>query len=112
MNNISVNDLKYKSEFGINSGKYQEGYRIVYFYPDGTYKVGIFSGTIEDFMMNFAAKEPIEGKDNIPPFTSVNNILDRFLNRLDNTSAVAIYKTDGTCIAQKERNKFKHDLKP
>ena len=109
MNDISVNDLKYKSEFGINSGKYQEGYRIVYFYPDGTYKVGLFSGTIEDFMMNFTEIEPIE--DNIPPFTSVNDILDRFLNRLDNISAVAIYKTDGTCIAQKERNKFKHDLK-
>ena len=53
MKNVLVEDLKYKNSFGINYGEYQDRYRIVYFYPDGTYSVGAFSGNIEGFMMDF-----------------------------------------------------------
>lgn len=104
MINVSVEDLKYKSEFGINHGQYQEGYRLVYFNQDNTYEVGIFSGTIEDFMIDFVEVEHVEDDSYIPPFVSVEDILNSFLKRLTNdVRAVAIYKTDGTLIAKKDR---------
>ena len=105
MVNISIEDLKFKSEFGINCGKYQEGYRVVYIYPNDVYSVGTFCGSIEDFMMDFVKAEPIIDDNDIPPFISIDDILQRYLNDLKDIIAVAIYKTDGTCIQIKHRKK-------
>lgn len=104
-NEVSIDDLKFKSEFGINCGKYQDGYRIVCFYPDNTYSVGTFSGSIEGFMMDFVDVELVEDEDDIPEFISVEDLLNRYLNEASGITAVAIYKTDGTCIQKKERTK-------
>lgn len=104
---VSIEDLKYKSEFGINHGKYQNGYRIVYFYEDGNYSVGTFSGSIEGFMMDFVEMDPIEDESDIPEFISVDDLLERYLNALPNMAEVALYKTDGTCIEKKSRKKVK-----
>lgn len=104
MENIKLEDLEYKSNYGVNAGKVQTGYRIVYFYPDKSYKVGTFSGSIEDFMMDFAEIEPIEKDTEIPKFISVDDLLDRYLTNLKNISGVGIYKTDGTLISKKIKN--------
>ena len=98
---VSSDDLKFKSEFGINCGQYQDGYRIVYFYSDNTYNVGTFSGNIEGFMMDFAKIEPITNEDDIPKFISVDDLLNRYLTEIDDIVAVALYKTDGTCLKKK-----------
>lgn len=103
MINVSIDDLKFKSEFGINCGQYQDGYRIVYFYSDNTYSVGTFSGNIEGFMMDFVEIEPIMDEDDIPEFISVEDLLNRYLNEMDDIVAVALYKTDGTCLEKKTR---------
>ena len=103
MINILIDDLKYKSKFGINYGQYQDGYRIVYFYPDNTYEVGTFCGNIEGFMMDFVDVEPIEDESDIPSFISIDDLLNRYLLNIKDVSAVAIYKTDGTCICKKDR---------
>lgn len=107
MNDINIEDLKYKSEYGINHGKYQNGYRIVYFYENGNYSVGAFSGSVEGFMMDFIENDPIIDEDDIPKFISVDDLLERYLNALPNVAEVALYKTDGTCIEKKSRKKFK-----
>ena len=85
--------------------KHGDGYRIVYFYPDNTYSVGTFCGNIEGFMMDFVEIEPIMDEDDIPEFISNDDLLDRYLSELNDISAVAIYKTDGTCLQKKERTK-------
>ena len=90
--NILIDDLKYKSNFGDKWGQYWDGYRIVYFYPDNTYEVGIFSGSIEGFMMDFAEVEPIWDESNIPNFVSIDDLLNRYLLDFADVSAVAIYK--------------------
>ncbi len=114
--NIPVEELKYKSEYGINYGEYQEGYRIVIFFPDNSYKVQTFSGCIEGFMIDFVEVEPIEDESDIPPFISIDDLLSRYLNDLKDISAVAIYKVDGTLVAIKDRNSSinlnKIDTKP
>ena len=81
-----------------------EGYRIVYFYEDGHYYIGAYSKTIEGFMINFAATDPIEDESDIPEFISNEDLLERYLNNLPNIIMVAIYKTDGTCVQTKKRN--------
>lgn len=107
MINVLVEDLKYKSPFGSNYGQYQDGYRIVYFYSDNTYKVGTFCGNIEGFMMDFVEVEPIEDESDIPVFISIDDLLSRYLLDVKDACAVAIYKTDGTCISKKDRNNLK-----
>lgn len=109
MTNILIDDLKYKNDFGINYGKYQEGFRIVYFFPDNTYKVGTFCGNIEGFMMDFVEVEPIEDESDIPKFISIDDTLNRYLSSIKDACAVAIYKTDGTCISKKERKNIIKD---
>ncbi len=111
MINVSIDNLKFKSEFGINCGQYQDGYRIVYFYSDNTYSVGTFSGNIEGFMMDFVEIEPIIDEDVIPKFISVDDLLNRYLNEITDIVAVALYKTDGTCIQKKYRNVAKYNIK-
>lgn len=44
---------------------YEDGYRLVYFKKDGTYSIGVYSKTIEGFMMGLAEYDPI---DDIPSF--------------------------------------------
>lgn len=103
MVNVSKEDLEYISEYGQNYGKPQSGYRIVYFYSNGAYEVGTFSGTIEDFMTDFALVEPIEDESDIPKFISIEDLLNRYLNDIKNIKSVAIYKTDGTLVAMKDK---------
>ena len=85
--------------------KHGDGYRIVYFYSNDTYYIGAFSKTIEGFMMNFCDVYPIEDESDIPEFISNDDLLDRYLSELNDIVAVAIYKTDGTCLQKKERTK-------
>lgn len=54
--------------------------------------------------MNFCDVYPIEDESDIPEFISNNDLLDKYLNKLNDVSAVAIYKTDGTCLQKKTRN--------
>lgn len=103
MINVSIEDLKFKSKFGFNCGQYQDGYRIVYFYSDNTYSVGAFCKTIEGFMIGFAECDPIIDEDDIPEFISIDDLLNRYLNEMNNIVAVALYKTDGTCLEMKKR---------
>jgi len=84
-----------------------EGYRIVYFYPNNEYIIGAFCNSIEGFMYEFCDKYPIDNELDIPEFISVEDILDRSLNMYSDTDAVAIYKTDGTCVMKKVRTKRK-----
>ena len=83
-----LEDLKYKSKFGKNFGKYQEGYRIVYFYSDNTYKVGTFCGDINGFMMDFVKIEPIENENDIPKFVSIDDLLERYLTVIKDATRV------------------------
>ena len=55
--------------------------------------------------MDFVEIEPIMDVDDIPEFISNDDLLDRYLSELNDISAVAIYKTDGTCLQKKERIK-------
>lgn len=102
--NVNLNDLN-QNKYG---DKYEEGYRIVYFY-DNYYRVGEYCKTIEGFMIGFAECDPIIDEDDIPPFISIDDILERCLNLYNDINGVAIYKTDGTCIQKKERNIIKHN---
>lgn len=79
------------------------GYRLVYFYPNGKYSIGTFSKKIEKFMFEFCDRYPIDNEADVPAFISVDDILDRSLNMWPDTEAVAIYKTDGTCVLKKKR---------
>lgn len=88
-----------------------EGYRIVYFYPDGTYYIGAISKTIDGFMINFCEEYPIMDEEDIPKFKSNEDLLSRYLNNLDDISGVAIYKTDGTCIESKVKRNYKNSYK-
>lgn len=54
--------------------------------------------------MNFCDVYPIEDESDIPEFISNDDLLDKYLNKLNDVSAVAIYKTDGTCLQNKTRN--------
>lgn len=94
-----------------NGKKYVEGYRIVYFENNNKYSIGAYCKTIEGFMIGFAESDPIIDDDDIPPFISVNDILERCLNLYNDINGVAIYKIDGTCIQKKYRNIAKHNIK-
>ena len=84
-----------------NGKKYGKGYRIVYFENDDKYSMGAYCKTIEGFMIGLAECDPIIDEDDIPPFISIGDMLDRCLNLYDDVNGVAIYKTDGTCIQKK-----------
>lgn len=84
-----------------------DGYRIVYFKRNGDYEIGTFCKTIEGFMVEFCDREPIDDESEIPPFISVDDIVERYLNSLSQFESVAMYKTDGTCILRKYRENRK-----
>ncbi|MBE6153649.1 MAG: hypothetical protein E7166_05445 [Firmicutes bacterium] len=94
---IDVKELQHNN-FGKN---YENGYRIVYFYND-KYSIGEYCKTIEGFMIGFAECSPIIDVDDIPEFISIDDMLGRCLNDVESAIAVAIYKTDGTCIEKKQ----------
>ncbi len=100
--NIPIEELKY-NEPGI---EYPDGYRIVCFYKD-YYSIGAYCKTIEGFMIGLSEFDPIIDESDIPNFISIDDILNRYLKLLPDTHSVAIYKTDGTCVAKKARTKGK-----
>ena len=93
---IIAKELQY-NKHGI---AYEDGYRIVYFYDDN-YEIGEYCKTVEGFMIGFAECDPIIDEDDIPEFISVDDLLNRYLNEIDDIVAVALYKTDGTCLEKK-----------
>lgn len=99
------NSTVYKEEliYDYNDKIVNEGYRIVYFENNDKYSIGAYCKNIEGFMMNFVESDPIIDEDDIPPFISIDDILDRCLNLYDDISGVAIYRVDGTCISKKNR---------
>ncbi len=102
-----VNDREvYKEEliYDYNDFTAKDGYRLVYFKNNGEYFVGLYSENIEGFMMEFIGNVPITDETDIPPFISIEDILDRILNSYDIVNAAAIYKVDGTLIARKDRD--------
>lgn len=94
-----------------NGKKYDEGYRIVYFYDDNNYEVGAYCKTIKGFMLGFAECDPIIDDDDIPPFISIDDILERCLDLYKDINGVAIYNIDGTCIQKKYRNITNQNIK-
>lgn len=85
-----------------NGTEYDTGYRLVYF-KDNEYSIGAYCKTIEGFMIGLADCDPIIDEDDIPPFISIDDMLNRCLKLYSDIDGVAIYKTDGTCIAKKEQ---------
>ena len=94
--NITVDELK--------NDKYKDGYRVVYFYPDNTHSIGAFCKTIEGFMVEFCEDYPIIDNEDVPEFISIDDLLSRYLESSKEAIAVAIYETDGKCVAKKDRN--------
>ena len=100
--NISKEELRNLND---NYNWYNEngdGYRIVYFYDEDNYELGTIAKNIENFMIDFSDTYPIDN-DDIPNFISIDNLLDRYLNDLQEISGVAIYKTNGELIKMKKR---------
>ena len=87
-----------KLKIGRNNQIYEDGYRIVYFYEDGSYHIGEFCKTIEGFMIGFAENNPILDEDDIQKFVSNMDLLNRCLKYDTNATSIAIYKIDGTLI--------------
>ena len=104
---VDVKKLQYSKQ-GIT---YEDGYRIVYFYDDNNYEVGAYCKTIEGFMLGFAECDPIIDDDDIPPFISIDDILERCLDLYKDINGVAIYNIDGTCIQKKYRNITNQNIK-
>ena len=89
--NININELN-------DNGKYDTGYRIVYFYDD-YYKIGDYSGTIEGFMYNFPLNDPIIDEDDILPFISAEDLLNRYMEvSNDDLISIAIYDINGNVV--------------
>lgn len=102
-----VNDsIVYKEEliYDKNYITVDSGYRIVYLYKDGSYKVGMYANKLEEFMKEFASYEPIDDDCEIPPFVSIDDLLNRYLDVCSNIDGVALYNVDGTLIKQKEKS--------
>lgn len=101
------NSTVYKEEliYDYNYATVNDGFRIVYLYNDGSYKLGVGAKNIEDFMEEFAPYEPIDDPSIIPPFKSVEDLLNRYLIDCKGIDGVAIYKVDGTLVEQKCRIK-------
>lgn len=101
-----INDtVVYKEEliYDYNYVTVKDGFRIVYLYNDGTYKLGVGAKNIEDFMKEFTPYEPIDELCEIPPFISVEDLLNRYLEECQGVDGVALYNVDGTLIDQRNR---------
>lgn len=64
---------------------------------------------IKIFMIGFAECDLITNEDDIPPFTSINDVLNRCLNLYDDIN-LNIYKTDGTCIEKRKNIKKRFSI--
>ena len=60
-------------------------------------------------MIGFAENDPILDDDDIPDFVSTEDLLNRYLNNIEDISGVALYNIDGDCIDKvyREKNKRK-----
>ena len=95
---INLEQLKYD-----NKGQlYEDGYRIVYFY-NNNYDIGEYCKTIEWFMIGLTDYDPIIDEDEIPPFISNKDLLNKCIKRVPKAIAVAIYKTNGELIDKIEK---------
>lgn len=105
-----MENLKKELQFNKEGKLYEDGYRIVYFYDDETYKIGEYCKTIEGFMIGFVDCDPIYDENDIPEFTTIDDLLNRYLDDVYDAVAVALYKTDGTCIQKNNRTTKKTGL--
>ena len=97
---VNIKDLQHN-----NSGEdYNSGYRIVYFLDD-KYEVGEYCSTIEGFMIGFTDFDPIIDDGEIPEFISTNDLLNRYLNEVNDVDGVGIYNINGECINKVYRQK-------
>ena len=101
--NISKEELRKFNEKYEWYNEFGDGYRIVYFNQNDNYKLGPIAKNLEEFMMDFSDVYPINDDNDIPKFTSIDNLLDCYLNRLQEINGVAIYKTNGELIKIKKR---------
>lgn len=92
---LNIDELR----VGKDNNVYDEGYRIVYFYENGSYSIGEFCRTIEGFMIGFTESNPIID-DDIPLFISNEDLLNRCLQYDKRAIGASIYKTDGTLICK------------
>lgn len=99
--NINLIDLR-KNNSGID---YEGGYRIIYFY-DNNYKIGEYCKSIEGFMIGFAECDPIIDNDDIPKFISTTDLLNRYLQEMNEVDGVAIYNVNGKYV-DKINRKYK-----
>lgn len=97
---LLIEDLKKASD----GSEYEIGYRIVYVYDDHYY-IGEYCKTIEGFMIGFAESNPIMNDDDIPEFISTDDLLNRYLEEMNDIIGVSLYQIDGTCIQTKLREK-------
>ena len=94
LNMISTEELKSNKK-----GKdYSNGYRIVSFYPDGSYYIGEYCKTIEGFMIGLSKCDPIISDEDTPKFVSYEDLLKRNMSFDKKAIGCAIYKVDGTLI--------------
>ena len=98
---LNIKELK----LDCNDNPYDDGYRIVYFYEDGSYNIGEYCKTIEGFMIGLAECDPIIDEDDIPKYVSNEDLLRRSLSFDNKAISAAIYKTDGTLV-----DKFNREL--
>ncbi len=103
-NNLNIKMEVYPEEliYDYNDVIKKDGFRIVYFYPDNSYKFGSYALNIEDFMFDFTSYEPITDYSDVPRFISISDLLDKYLESVADITGVAIYKVDGTLVAKKE----------
>ena len=90
---ISLEDLRRNS----SGTDYESGYRIVYLDKNG-YTVGEYCKSIEGFMLGFCESYPIYDEDDIPPFLSTQDLLQRYLDDFPSILGVFLYDVDGNCI--------------
>ncbi len=103
--NIKSDELKRIDD----NTSYDNGYRVVYF-DDNNYYLGAYCKSIEGFMIGFADSDPILSEDDIPKFVSIDDLLSRFLNSMNDINKVAIYNVDGTCVEAKEKNEIEKKI--
>lgn len=102
-----MENLKKELQYNKKGEIYEDGYRIVYFYDNENYKIGEYCKTIEGFMIGFADCDPVFDQSDIPKFTTIDDLLNRYLEDVPESISVALYKTDGTCIQKNSREKKK-----
>lgn len=104
-----INDSEvYKEEliYDMNYVTVKTGYRIVYIFKDGSYKIGMYAETIEEFMKEFAPYEPIDEFCEIPKFISVDDLLNRYLEDCPDITGIVLYNVDGSIVEQKNRELY------